>query len=129
MRVKPLILGLIASLFLFSPCPAKVISRIRVNLYSVYFYMEKQLPPTSADYVMTNFGPGNIKFLETVDIVLDKEGRVAGVQFIYKLPDGYRRKTFLSNVMGWTFKRAKRRGTSKIITLRLVTTDELNVPW
>ncbi len=129
MRVKFWILGLIATLVFFSFCSARVISKIRVDLYSVYFYMERQLPPTSADYVMTNFGPGNIKFLEMIDIVLDKDGKVAGVQFIYKLPDGYKRKTFLSNIMGWTFKKAKRRGISKKITLRLVTTDELNIPW
>ncbi len=129
MKRLTIIAIIIFTLFAGSVVYGRVISRIKVDLYSVYFYTKYKLSPTSIDYVITNFGPGNIRFLKSVDIVLDNEGRVAGVQFIYQLPDGFKRKTFLTNIIGWTFKKAKRRGISKKIVLRLVTTEELNIPW
>ena len=117
------------SLFSCHFAPAKVINRRVARLYSAYFYVDRASSPTNIEYFMKDFGPGNIKFLKQIDIVVDDEGRLVGVQLIYTLPDGFRRKTFFRNVRGWTFKLAKRRGISKKVLIRVVTSDELNVPW
>ena len=126
--VKRVIL-LFALLLLPFICEAKVLSSRVIRLYSAYFFVTHPPQPTDLQYYMVNFGPGNIKFLKQVDIVLDNEGRVQGVQLIYTLPDGFRRKTFLRGVSGWTFKRARKNSISNSVLIRVVTTDELNVIW
>ncbi len=112
---------------LLSPHPseAKVLSTFQKELYAVYIFAEER-PPTTLGFVFTNFGPGNIKFLERLDIVLDKEGRVAGILVVYTPSDGFRRHVFFSKVSGWMLQEKRENSLGKVVTIRVITSDELN---
>ncbi len=117
---------LMVSLFLLSlPVKAEIISNQEKELYAAYFFVN-QAPPTTLGYILTNFGPGNINFLERIDIVLDEERRVAGVLLVYTPPDGFRRHVFLPHPKGWMFQEVRPGAKGKKIFIRVVTTDELN---
>ncbi len=94
------------------------------ELYAAYFLVDKR-PPTTLGYVFTDFGPGNINFLERVDIVLDKEGRVTGVLLVYTPPDGFRRQVFLPDPRGWVFQEVRPQAKGKKVLIRTVTSTEL----
>ncbi len=105
--------------------PAEVLKVEEKELYAAYFFAEKR-PPTTLGYIFTNFGPGNINFLERVDIVLDNEGRVAGVLLVYTPADGFRRHVFLADCSGWMFEEKREGSIGKKVIIRIVTTHELN---
>jgi len=126
-KTRGLIGGLfLAFLFLWpTVLPAAVISIEQRELYAVYFF-SPEFSSTSLPYVLTKFGPGNINFLERIDIVLDQEGRVAGVELVYTPPDGLRRHVFLRNVSGWMFEEVRPGAKGKRVTIRLITSEDLN---
>ena len=112
---------LLISFVVLSVAEAEVKSVTRVKLSEVQIFLQQQPP-----YVMTSFSSGNIKFLDTVDIVLDRQGQVVGVRLVYTPGDGFRRDVFLRGVKGWLFKRAKLGALYKEVKVRVVTSDELN---
>ncbi|NPA49570.1 MAG: hypothetical protein GXO20_06265 [Thermodesulfobacteria bacterium] len=103
---------------------AEVLSTEEKELYAAYFFVEKK-PPTTLGYIFTDFGPGNINFLERIDIVLDKEGRVTGVLIVYTPTDGFRRQVFLPRPHGWVFQEVRPNAKGKKIVIRTVTSSEL----
>ncbi len=104
---------------------AEVLRTEEKELYAAYFFVENR-PPTTLGYIFTNFGPGNINFLERVDIVLDNEGRLAGVLLVYTPADGFRRHVFLADCSGWMFEEKREGSIGKKVIIRVVTTHELN---
>ncbi len=126
-KIKGLIFGLfLAFLFLWpTVLPAAVISIEQRDLYAVYF-LGPEFSGTSLPYVLTKFGPGNINLLERIDIVLDQEGRVAGIELVYTPPNGLRRHVFLRNVSGWVFEEVRPGAKGKRVTIRLITSEDLN---
>ncbi|OAG27638.1 hypothetical protein [Thermodesulfatator autotrophicus] len=108
-----------------SVCQAMVLSQQEKNLYAAYFFAPER-PPTTLGYVFTNFGPGNINFLERVDIVLDRDGKVAGVLLVYTPTDGFKRHVFLRDITGWMFQEVRPNARGKRVLIRIITSDELN---
>ncbi len=104
---------------------AEVLSVEEKELYAAYFFVNKA-PPTTLGYIFTDFGPGNINFLERVDIVLDEESRLAGVLIVYTPTDGFRRHVFLPRPNGWMFQEVRPNAKGKRVLIRVVTTKELN---
>lgn len=103
---------------------AKVLSMTKIKVSEAHFFFRKGIP-TQPQYVITDFGPSNINFLEAVDVVIDHEGAVEGVQLIYTPRDGFRREVFLCGIGGWMFKRPKGQVIQREITVRVITIEEL----
>jgi len=103
---------------------AEVIKSRRIRVAEVHLLFPDG-SPTEAPFVMTDFGPSNINFLEAVDIVVDKRGDLQGVRLIYTPGDGFRRDVYLHQVQGWILRQPRGRAISKEITVRIVTVDEL----
>ncbi len=123
--MKQVIVGFLLGILLFaSPLRAEVLSVEEKELYAAYFFVDKR-PPTTLGYIFTDFGPGNINFLERVDIVLDEEGRVAGILIVYTPTDGFRRHVFLPHPYGWVFQEVRPNARGKKILIRTVTSSEL----
>ncbi len=125
--VRPLLGALIVALVLFFFCPrlpAEVLSVEQKDLYAVYLLCPEPHPSLPA--IITNFGPGNINLLERLDIVLDQEGRVAGIGVVYTTADGFRRHVFCRDIKGWVFQEIRPGSKGKRITIRVITTQELN---
>jgi len=122
-----MIVCLLLTFLIFWPAlsSAKVLRSYQKELYAAYIFAEER-PPTTLGFVFTNFGPGNIKFLERIDIVLDDEGKVAGVLVVYTPSDGFRRHVFFSKVSGWMFQEKRKNSVGKVVKIRVVTSDELN---
>jgi len=57
---------------------------------------------------------------------LDEEGRLMGIILTYTPNDGFRRRVFLNKISGWMFQERREGSTGKKITIRVVTTEELN---
>ncbi len=117
------IMGLV--LFFFCPrLPAEVLSVEQKDLYAVYLIGPQETP--SLAQIITNFGPGNIHLLDRIDIVLDQEGRVAGLGVVYTTADGFKRHVFFPEIKGWVFQEIRPGAQGKRITIRVITTQELN---
>ncbi len=119
-------LGIILFLLFFLPglaCGA-VLSQEEKVLYAAYFFAPNR-PPTTLGYVYTDFGPGNINFLERIDIVLDRDGRVQGVSLIYTPTDGFRRHVFLKDITSFLLQETRPNVPGKKVLIRTVTTDEI----
>lgn len=99
-----------------------VSKRVKVSEVKVY-----GVEPSDAQ-VVTSFGPGNIKSLEGMDVVVDQEGRILGVCLVYRLADGFLRRAFLEGAKGWLLKEPKEGSLQKEVTLRVVTVEELLSP-
>ncbi|AEH44129.1 hypothetical protein Thein_0244 [Thermodesulfatator indicus DSM 15286] len=112
-------------LFWASVAQAIVISQQEKELYAAYFFAPER-PPTTLGYIFTNFGPGSINYLERVDIVLDRDGKVAGVFLVYTPTDGFRRHVFLKDITGWMFQEVRPNAKGKRVIIRVITSDELN---
>jgi len=117
---------LLVFLILAGPSRAEVLHTVEKEVYAVYIVPAPRGFPTELGYVMTNFGPGNINFLERVDVVVDREGRVQGLQVVYTPPDGFRRHVFLSGPRSLVVEEARPGSLKKRILFRVITTDELN---
>ncbi len=111
-------------IFSISLAHAEVIKSKRIRVAEVHILFPSG-SPTEAPFVMTDFGPSNINFLEAVDIVVDKRGDLQGVRLIYTPGDGFRRDVYLHQVQGWILRQPRGRAISKEITVRIVTVDEL----
>jgi hypothetical protein len=103
----------------------EVLSIVQKKIYGAHFFFNQKLP-TETDFILTEFGPGNIRFLKCVDIAVDKEYKIQGVQITYTTADGIKRKAFLRNLKGWMFESPRPGAVFKIITIRVITADELN---
>lgn len=104
-------------------CEGEVLSSMRLKVNEVVFF----IPKGESTYpgLISQFGPGNLRFLERVDIVLDKEGAVEGVMVVYTPADGFRRRVFLRGVEGWMMKEARGGQFGWDVLIRVVTTDEI----
>jgi len=119
------LLALSLVLLVLPGAEAEVKSVAKVKLSEVQIFLQQRWP-TQPQYVMTSFSSGNIKFLDVVDIVLDRQGQVVGVRLVYTPGDGFQRDVFLRGVRGWLFKRPTLGSLYKEVKVRVVTTDELN---
>ncbi|RUM89887.1 MAG: hypothetical protein DSZ24_00155 [Thermodesulfatator sp.] len=117
---------LLIFLLLSGPAEAKVLRQVEKEVYAVYIIPAPVGFPTELGYVMTNFGPGNVNFLERVDLVVDREGRVQGIQVVYTPPDGFRRHVFLRGPRSLVIEEPQPGSHKKRIFLRVITTEELN---
>ena len=113
-------------LFFGAPARAAVLSTHSKEVYAVYIVPAPKAFPTELGYVITNFGPGNINFLERVDVVVDKEGRVQGLQLVYTPPDGFKRYVFLAGKRSLVVQEARPGSLKKRVLFRVITTEELN---
>lgn len=104
-------------------CEGDVISSVRLKVSELVFFMPKGESPYPG--LISQFGPGNLRFLERVDIVLDKGGAVEGVMVVYTPTDGFRRRVFLRGVEGWMLKEARGGQFGWEVLIRVVTTDEI----
>lgn len=104
-------------------CEGEVISSVRLKVSEVVFFM----PKGEGTYpgLISQFGPGNLRFLERVDIVLNKEDAVEGVMVVYTPADGFRRRVFLRGVEGWMIKEARGGQFGWEVVIRVVTADEI----
>ncbi len=118
-----ILLGLLA---IAAPAGAEVISTVEKEVYAVYIVPAPKAFPTELGYVITSFGPGNINFLERIDLVVDREGRVQGLQVVYTPPDGFRRHVFLAGKRSLVVQEARPGSLKKRILFRVITTEELN---
>jgi len=119
-------MALVVLLVSFSPVKAEVLRVIEREVYAVYIVPSPGSFPTELGYVTTNFGPGNINFLERVDLVVDREGRIQGIQLVYTPPDGFRRHVFLAGNRNLVVKEARETSLRKRVIFRVITTEELN---
>ncbi len=127
--VKVLALVIIGVFCAILEAQASVLAQKTQRLYGAHFWFYKRKFPTQTGYVMTDFGPGNIKFLERIDIVVDKDQTVNGILIVYKTPDGIQRKVFLRNVQGWTFEfPPSPNAVSKDVLIRVVNPEMLIEP-
>ncbi len=106
---------------------AEVLSQEYCKLYGAHFWgINTRGFPTSSKYIMTDFGPGNIRLLERIDIVLDDFSRIDGIQIVYKTPDGIKRQVFLHHVKGWVLEKTPSpNAVSKEVLIRIVTPESL----
>ncbi|GEM_PF-1299290 len=111
------------ALFLGATCKGEVISSTRLKVTEVVFFMPKL--ETSYPGLISQFGPANLRFLERVDIVVDKEGAVEGLMVVYTPSDGFRRRVFLKGIEGWMIKEARGGQFGWDVLIRVVTTDEI----
>ncbi len=95
------------------------------EVYAVYLVPAPKTFPTELGYVVTNFGPGNINFLERVDVVVDREGRIQGFRLVYTPPDGFRRQVFLAGNRSLIIQEARPGSLKKKILFRVITTEEI----
>lgn len=128
-RLKFLLtVGIAVFLFLTVEVPGiygAVLKTLWREVNAVYVVPAPKAFPTELGYVITNFGPGNLKFLEEVDVVVDKEGRVQGIQIIYTPPDGYRRQVYLAGNRTLIVKEARPGSLKKRVLFKVVTSEEL----
>ncbi len=122
-----LLMGIVVFFLTVKEGEGRVLSAKTVRVAELHVFL-RQLPPTAPKYVMTDFTPGNIKFLQRMDIVLDGDGEVEGVVLVYTPGDGFRRSVFLKGVKGWSFKSPNLGSLYKDIMIRVITADELNNP-
>ncbi len=126
LQKKFVLFCLFGLLFLWAnPLPAEVISIEQKDLYAVQVLLPKE-QKLSLPYILTDFGPGNIHFLERVDIVLDQEGRIGGLNLVYTTADGFRRHVFLRDILGWSFCEIKPGSKGKRVTIRVITSQDLD---
>ncbi|WP_297058335.1 hypothetical protein [Thermosulfurimonas sp.] len=124
---RVLLLIIVAGMLsLGAPARAAVLSTRAKEVYAVYIVPAPKAFPTELGYVITNFGPGNINFLERVDVVVDKEGRVQGIQLVYTPPDGFKRHVFLAGRRTLIVQEARPGSLKKRVLFRVITTEELS---
>ncbi len=109
-----------------SSVQATILSVKKQKVYGAHFFLGHKLLPTQISYIMTDFGPGNIKFLEAIDIVVDLYHQFQGISITYTPPDGYRRQIYLYRPRGWVLEAPTPKAVFKEITIRVITPDELN---
>ncbi len=103
------------------PVCAEVLSSQRVQVCEVRIYLSQ---PELYPQVVTHFGPGNMRFLERLDMVVNKQGEIIGICLLYRLGDGFWRTTFLRKVRGWMIRYPRDGSLSKEVTIRVVTLEE-----
>ena len=126
MRQKVGLFVLLGLLLIAAPAGAEVLHAEEKEVYAVYIVPAPKAFPTELGYVITSFGPGNINFLERIDLLVDREGRVQGLQVVYTPPDGFRRHVFLAGNRSLIIQEARPESLKKRILLRVITTEELN---
>jgi len=115
-------LVLFVILFL-STCPpgfSEVLFEQKIKVSEFRIFSKENYPQ-----VLLSFVPGNIHFLDEIELVVDNERRVIGVNLYYRLGDGFRRKVFIQDFNGWMIKYPKDGFLFKEITVRVLTPDEL----
>ncbi|HIE32805.1 MAG TPA: hypothetical protein EYP81_01980 [Thermodesulfobacteriaceae bacterium] len=120
------VMALLGLLIFFSPVKAEVLSVEEKEIYALYIVPASETFPTELGYIITNFGPGNIKFLDRIDIIVDREGRVQGLKIVYTPPDGFKRHVFLAGNRSLVVQEARPGSLKKKILFRVVTSDEIN---
>lgn len=106
-----------------SVCPpgfAEVLLEQKIKVSEVQIFSTESSPQ-----VLLSFAPGNLHFLDGVDLIVDKEKRVVGVNLYYRLGDGFLRSAFVPGFKGWMIKYPKDGAFYKEIRLRVITPDEL----
>ncbi|MBX6423533.1 hypothetical protein [Thermosulfurimonas sp. F29] len=126
MRKVFFVLALVVLLNFSLPARSEVLSTTEKEVYAVYLVPAPRAFPTELGYVITSFGPGNINFLERVDVVVDREGRLQGIQLVYTPPDGFRRHVFLAGKRSLIVQEARPGSLKKKVLFRVITSDELN---
>lgn len=105
---------------------AQVLSQRYQKLYGAHFWLNEKNLPTQSKYVMTDFGPGNIRFLERIDIVVDNYLTINGIRVVYTTADGIRREVYLNHVKGWVLESPPTpQALFKKVLIRIITSDEL----
>ncbi|MCD6320561.1 MAG: hypothetical protein J7M03_07785, partial [Candidatus Desulfofervidaceae bacterium] len=112
--------------FIIKEAQAHVIAQTYQKLYGAHFWLSKENLPTESEYVMTDFGPGNIRFLERIDIVVDRYMTVNGIRVVYTSADGIRREVYLNRVRGWVLEFPPNpQALFKKVLIRIIPSDEL----
>lgn len=114
----------LAILMIFSSTWAEVLMSKRVKVSELKLIGGEPLDAQ----VVTHFGPGNIRFLEGMDVVVDREGEVQGVCLVYRLGDDFLRRACLNGVKGWLIREPRRGSLMKEVTLRVVTVEDALIP-
>jgi len=105
---------------------ARVLSQVYQKLYGAHFWLSERSLPTQSKYVMTEFGPGNIRFLERIDIVVDDYMTINGIRVVYTSADRIRREVYLNHIKGWVLESPPSpRALFKRVLIRVITVDEL----
>jgi len=99
---------------------AEVLLEQKIKISEVQIFSTENYPQ-----VLLSFAPGNIHFLDGIDLVVDTEKKVIGVNLHYRLGDGFRRSAFVQGFKGWMIKYPKDGTLFKEITVRVLTPDEL----
>ncbi|MCD6213753.1 MAG: hypothetical protein J7J46_02095 [Candidatus Desulfofervidus sp.] len=124
---KPMVLFVLLFLFGSLTVEAKVVNQHYQKLYGAHFWIPKFAVSEQSKYVMTDFGPGNIRFLERIDIVIDNEMRVNGIRIFYTTGDGIKRQVYLHQIKGWILESPPSpKSVSKKVLIQTITTDELS---
>ena len=104
-------------------CPrtfSEVLFQQKIKVSEVQIFSTENYPQ-----VLLLFASGNIHFLDGIDLVVDNEKKVIGVNLHYRLGDGFRRSAFIQGFKGWMIKYPKDGTLFKEITVRVLTPDEL----
>jgi hypothetical protein len=124
---KALVLFFMFFLFLGFAVEAKVLNQSYQKVYGAHFWLSKWPVSEQSKYIMTDFGPGNISFLERIDIVVDSSMEVNGICIVYTTGDGIKRQIYFNRAYGWILEAPPTpKAIFKEVLIRTITPDELS---